>query len=233
MEFNFDFNLDDNKFETENRIIKRKVKNINEKFIKYANAENLAKDIGMIQENERIHVLLNGSFIFGDFLEAFVVENNLWIKDLTMSTLSLSQDNVESLNNLIEGEFVDNLQILLSDYFYAHERHHLVPYLYDVLDQGKTQIAFADCHTKIFLLILENGTKIVIKGSANLRSSGNIEEMEIEQNANLYDFHKDWHDKIIDKYKTIKKSVRKGKKLWQTVTDITQERMETRTKAES
>ena len=58
--------------------------------------------------------------------------------------------------------------------------------------------------------------KWVIHGSANLRSSGNIEQFMIEENEDLYDFNIEYQRRIIDTYATIKKEVG-GVKLWQAV----------------
>ena len=53
-------------------------------------------------------------------------------------------------------------------------------------------------------------------GSANLRSSDNIEQFSIEHNDELYDFNYTFHKNILENFKTINKSLR-GKKLWQKV----------------
>jgi len=52
------------------------------------------------------------------------------------------------------------------------------------------------------------GKKIVISGSANLRSSRCMEEITIQTCAETYDFHHAWQSVILDRYATIKKSVR-------------------------
>ncbi len=49
-----------------------------------------------------------------------------------------------------------------------------------------------------------------------MRSSDNIEQFVIEDNAELYDFNKEYQELIIEKYKTINKSVRGGK-LWEAI----------------
>lgn len=82
--------------------------------------------------------------------------------------------------------------------------------------------ASASTHTKIVLFETLGGKKIVIHGSANLRSSSNIEQFTIEENKSLYDFHLAYHMHIIEKYRTINKEVKKhkslrGEQLWQTV----------------
>ena len=45
-------------------------------------------------------------------------------------------------------------------------------------------------------------------GSANLRSSGNIEQFTIEENPELYEFYEEKYSKIIEKYATINHSIR-------------------------
>jgi hypothetical protein len=80
------------------------------KFINYENVEQLSKDI-QIFKNERYFCITDGNFIFGDFIEAFLVCRDMKAKELTISTLSLSQDNVDSLYNLLEGDYVENLNL--------------------------------------------------------------------------------------------------------------------------
>lgn len=181
------------------------------KFLKYSKAKELALNIRDLK-NVRYNILVNGSFIFGDFIEAFIVEYNLKVKELTLSTLSISDENIDSLENLLIGGYVDQLNLITSGYFYSHEKFNLVPYIYKKLDiDNKFQYAAADSHCKIYMIELASGEKIVIQGSVNLRSSDNIEQFTMEIDAELYDFYFDYQSKIIEKYKTIEKTVR-GKK---------------------
>lgn len=73
---------------------------IAEHFLKYKNAEKLAKDI-KIDKKSRYFVIIDGSFYFGDFIEALIVENDWNCLNMTISTLSMNQNNVDSLANLI------------------------------------------------------------------------------------------------------------------------------------
>lgn len=222
IDIDFDLPMAENGFKT--RYIKSKIqKNLSENKIKFDNAKKLAKDIDL-GEGERYDVLLSGNFIFGDFIEAFIIRNNIKCIEMTISTLSLDQNNIDSLNNLLTNNYVDKLNLIISDYFYAHERSSLIPYIYDKLDiDDKFQLASAGTHTKIIMLETLGGKKIVIHGSANLRSSSNIEQITIEENKQLYDFHFKYHNAIIEKYKTINKDVKKhaslrANKLWSTIT---------------
>jgi hypothetical protein len=194
----------------------KKQREISERFLKYSNAELLAKDIDF-NSNNRFHIVTDGTFYFGDFIEAFLVEKNVHVKKMTISTLSMNKNNVDSLFNLLNGGFVDELNLILSDYFYSHEKHDLIPYIYEKLDiKNKLQLAFAGTHCKICIFETVNGRKFVFHGSANLRSSSNIEQICLEENSELYDFYNEIQSSICETYKTINKSIR-GKKLWQKI----------------
>lgn len=232
IDLDFDLNLGEN---VGTRYIRaKKVETVSAKRVKYSNARKLAKQI-KLEDNTRWDVIVPGNFIFGDLIEAFVVENNAKIKEMTISTLSMDDNNIDSLRNLYEWNRLDKLNIVISNFFYAHERHSLMPYMIDELDiDNKFQVAVAAIHTKIVLMETTGGKKIVMSGSANLRSSDNIEQFTIEENKELYDFHKEWHDVLLNKFSIIDKSQPKiedksrahkpqaghrGKKLWNTLTE--------------
>ena len=184
--------------------------------VKYNNAEQLAKDIE-IGPGTRSHALLSGNFIAGDFIEALFTEKNIHTSCLSVSTLSLSDNNIDSFRNLMDGEYVDKVELIVSDYFHANERRNLIPYMLDRLDiDNQFQLAVAAAHTKICLFETDEGFKFVIHGSANLRSSACVEQITIEENSVLYDFYKSFHDAILTEYGIINKSLLRNR-LWQTV----------------
>jgi len=190
---------------------------IDESRLKYANAEKLAHDIGDLPLNFRAFVLLDGKFIYGDFLEALIVSKNWHCEELTISTLSMSRENVDSLFNLVNGGYLKQLNLIVSHYYFSTERRSLMPYIYDQLDVNDVlQVAVASVHTKIAMIRTACGKKIVIHGSANLRTSSNIEQIVIEHSPGLFDFCADVHHNIIALHKTINKPIR-SKTLWQQV----------------
>lgn len=199
----------------QNRYINPKPhKEIPERKLYFDNAVKLSNEI-TIGKNQRAHVILSGNFIMGDFIEAFITAKNIKTKKLIISTLSMSQNNVDSLYNLMNAEYADSIDLVISDYFFSHERQSLIPYMLDKLDiNNNFSLAVAGSHTKICIFESINAKKYVIHGSANLRSSGCIEQMTIEENAELYDFYYDHHMKIINEYSVINKSIRRNK-LWQ------------------
>src|ERR1035437_1905183 len=58
----------------------------------YANAVKLAKDIN-IKKGETVYANLEGKFVFGDFIGAFIQENHLRVEELTIVSLSGGIDN--------------------------------------------------------------------------------------------------------------------------------------------
>lgn len=192
-----------------------RTKQVPDRCMRYEDAVSLAKDISDLEG--RYFAIINGSFIFGDFIEALFVENDLHAKTLTISTLSLNENNVDSLRNLIDGGYVDELNLIVSDYFYSHERSLLVPYIYEQLDiDDKFQLAVAGTHCKVAFFETHCGLKVALHGSANLRSSNNIEQFVYEHNETIYDFLKSTHDAIFATFSTINKPVRNSQ-LWQAV----------------
>lgn len=221
MDFELDFNMDFGKESSANKRIHKpkKIKGFHERAIMYENAETLAKGI-TIRKGERYFSFVAGNFVFGDFIEAFCVENDLNVQEMTISTLSLAEENIVSLGNLLHDRFVKKLNLIVSDYFYSHEKHQLIPFMYDELDfENRFQLAIARSHTKTCIFRTKSGMKYVIHGSANLRSSDNIEQFDIEENETLYNYIYEFHNKIIKEYSSINKSVG-GKKLWQQLQEV-------------
>lgn len=178
------------------------------KVVNYENVEQLSRDIEIFK-NERYYCLTDGNFIFGDFIEAFLVCRNMNAKELTISTLTLSEENIDSLRGLLDGGFVDKLNLIVSDHFFSYERDNLVEYIYETLDiENKFQLSVCNIKSKVILIQTEEngGRKYVIHGSANLSSSNSIEQFSIEENEALFDFNKNILDNIIENFKTIYKS---------------------------
>lgn len=201
------------------RYTKPKVYTVAEKYVMYDNAAKLARDLRIDSSHQRAHCIVHGNFIFGDFIEAYLVENKARVKEMTISTLSLNQNNVDSMYHLMRVGRIERLNLVVSSYFYGNERHALIPYIYEHLDQwdNRFQLAVAGIHTKTVHFRTMGGKYFVIQGSANLRSNGNIEQFTIEENKELFDFYDNVYSTIIERYKTINHGVR-NKDLWEQMT---------------
>ena len=225
--FNFDFNFggkDKKPFEfpTARYFVPEQLPEVSEEYLKYSDAEKLIDKIDL-HRNCRYFVILNGSFIFGDLIEAIITKYDFHVKKLTISTLSLNQNNVDSLENLLTGGYVENLDLIISWFFFAHERHKdgLIPYIYEKLDNIENtnfQLSACRSHCKIAQFETFDGVYLNIHGSANLRTSDNLEQIVIEDNKSLYQWNDEWLSAISKKYRTINKNISGGsKELWKTL----------------
>lgn len=204
----------------ETRYTLPKVVPMREDFVLYDNAQKMAREL-RLGFGERFDAFVSGSFIFGDFIEAYLTTQNACAKRMTISTLSMSQNNVDSLHTLMEKGYIEELNLIISVYFWGNERSSLIPYIYKQLDIGdRFQLAVAGVHTKTVHFETLGGRKIIMHGSANLRSSGNIEQFTMEENPELYEFYDDHFNRIIDKYATTRKPIRNSK-AWDLFTRMT------------
>ena len=67
--------------------------------VTFKNAEEFAEQIDL-SPGARTFAWVDGSFIFGDIIEALWNARNVQVKAVYISTLSMSQENVDSLHNL-------------------------------------------------------------------------------------------------------------------------------------
>lgn len=123
----------------ETRYTLPKVVPMKEDFVMYDNAQKMAREL-RLGFGERFDAFVSGSFIFGDFIEAYLTTQRACAKKMTISTLSLSQNNVDSLHTLMDKGYIEELNLIISVYFWGNERSSLVPYIYKQLDIGPIPI---------------------------------------------------------------------------------------------
>lgn len=183
----------------------------------YKNAAKMAREL-KVTNGIRYDAIVSGDFVFGDFIAAYIWEHKIHVEKMLISTLSVNQKNVEALARLMDKGYIQQLDMLLSIYFYGNERYQLIPFIRRKLDkENRFQLAIAEIHTKIVQFDTHDGQKIVIHGSANLRSSGNVEQFTIEENPQLYDFYDDCFSKVMERFGTINKDIRHHE-LWDVIT---------------
>lgn len=188
-------------------------------FAKYDNAAKAARAIGRLEDGDHVNMIVSGDFIAGDFIEAYLDENRLIAEEIIISTLSLSRDNIDSLVN-IRDDFLDGrMGLIVSDYFYANERRAGVQDIIEQLTADNFYFAVAGIHTKITLIRTRCGMALTIGGSANLRSSMNVEQITIDNHEDIYQFHRQWMASIINEYRVTHQMLRR-QPLWQLVAKV-------------
>ena len=211
-----DFDLVDNIFcdDDQSRYVRPKKIKHNARFCCYNNARKFANEV-KIEKGDRIDALIVGNFILGDFIEAYMTNYNARTEHMIISTLSFSQENVESLRWLMEHGYIKELDLLTSQFFYAQEKGRLIPYTYKRLDfDNRFQLTIANMHSKTVQFETQGGKKIILHGSANLRSNNGIEQFTLEENPDLYDFYFDVFMRMAERYKTINKETQSSNETW-------------------
>ena len=195
----------------------------------FDNAEAFANQIDLTP-GARTFAWVSGNFIFGDIVEALITSRGVSVKRLYVSSLSISQDNVDSLKNvmLLMGGALEALTLILSGWTYSKHKFDLVPYMYQELDDpdNRVQIVFGRWHSKLITLETLHGHTITIHGSANLPSNNSIEQIMVEtDNRELHDFNAKLMDAIAAKYGTINREAEYSrfkpipqKEAWEAVT---------------
>jgi hypothetical protein len=177
---------------------------IKEKFppVAYKYAKKWAEEVDL---TKRSFHFLDGKFIFGDALEALFVARQMQTDHLQIATLSMSQENADSLRNLITAGYVKKITLCLSTVFYAHERGKsgLVPYLYEQFKGDELQICVSRTHAKMIQFRTKGGKPVSIHGSANLRTSGNIEQICIDADESTFEALNYYFDLMRKEYATI------------------------------
>jgi hypothetical protein len=191
----------------------------------YEYAKDCAASLGLFAGCHYYRVV-SGNFIFGDLIEAVLVEKHIQAKELTISTYSLSEANIDSLAGLLKSGHVQKLNLIMSAGQFAQEFGGIVKYLLEQLDtdENRFQFAAAGTHCKLALIETARGNKLTFDGSANYRSSGNIEQFNLREGADFYDFNYNFQKRILDRYAVIRqgqalkpKHVIRRKLLWDTI----------------
>lgn len=153
--------------------------------VSYKKALDFAEGIDLVS-CPRYFALVSGQFVFGDLLEALVERRKVGIRKLRLCTLSLSEENIDSLVNVADA-CMDDCDLVLSAYWWANERSGLVPYLEKELgDACRLRVAYANVHAKLAAVETPAGNHVCITGSANLRSCNCVEHVNVERGEELY-----------------------------------------------
>ena len=195
--------------EEQEHILQPKIdKRILKKSVDFTNARAFARQL---DPEARTFAWVSGSFVFGDIVEALMAECGTDIKTLYASSLGVSVENIDSFRNCLEFGFIERFVLVLSGWFYSHERSNLVPYVYEQLDgcrnadgrQVDTQIVFGNYHAKIIAYETWERKTMTMHGSANLRTAQCVEQIMCDPDPELYEFNRGIFENIAANFGTI------------------------------
>lgn len=197
------------------------------KAVCYERAEDFARALTIDAATETF-AYVAGGFVFGDFIEALVEQRRVSVRRMGMQMLSMNDENIDSLRNVVEMSGTERLDLCLSGYWYATEMRKggVVPYLFEQLDlEGlELHVAIAEVHCKVVTIETWAGHHLTMHGSANLRSSNSVEQLHISPDDGLYGFCDGVTQRIVAAYDILRQEKRQykarrlgGKRLWHAV----------------
>lgn len=139
---------------------------------------------------EDLEMIISGKYAAWELVPALIERTGQNIADLTIATLSFSKTNAADLLGLLDEGRVKRVGLLISYFFKAQNRplyDSLVPQL---RDRGHPVLAMRT-HAKIILAKMDDGTCFTFRGSPNLRSNKNVENLTLTNCPELYRFYYD------------------------------------------
>jgi hypothetical protein len=151
---------------------------------------NAAKALERLpDEDEVIHVLMAGNFHGWDFVGAILsLAKPATITELYVATLGFSDANSGELLELLDRGKIGRVWFNCSCYMRDASAHLFQP-LTDALTKRGQLMRATRNHAKLLCAKLTDGRHIVVDGSMNLRSCRNVEQANIWQSRELFDFY--------------------------------------------
>jgi hypothetical protein len=146
--------------------------------------------------DESLHGVISGSYSGWSIATAIVDLLAVPVYELVISTLGFNRQNLDSLVTMLDAGTVRSVLLNVSNYF-RHSDREIFADCRRTLESRGHRVAVTRSHAK--LLLLRAGERhIVVETSANLRSSKNWEQFVISDDAELFDFHRQWILDLID-----------------------------------
>lgn len=188
------FTLPENRFHRHEAKSREKLKRRGIK--KLIRPENARPIIDQLPEcaDVRLHCVLRGDFVLCDLVPMIIAHRGA-CPHLRIATLGLSVSNAEQLANLHQAGLLERITLVASHYFQQVDKTTTFRQVAGILE-GRAELIICRSHAKVILLPTTAGDYYVIEGSANLRSSDNLEQMLILNDRETHDFHAGWIDEL-------------------------------------
>jgi hypothetical protein len=151
-------------------------------------------------EGEATHAVMNGRYDLMVLLAAVLEFYGSGCQSLRVATLSFNDRNTLEMAELLRSGRVGALTLLCSSFFKAHNDAEFAAAKREAaLFPGRWRLAAARNHCKVVLADF-GVRRLVLEGSANLRTNGNWEQLLIIQDAELHAWHAAWIDAMVSRY---------------------------------
>lgn len=150
---------------------------------------------------QAVHALMTGRYDLMVLLACLIEQHGQVCDQLRIATLSLKQRNTFELVRLIDAGRVKHATLLCSEFFRDHNGsiYEGVHQAFTQRPAGKHRLAAARSHAKVVTMAFAGGDRLVLEGSANLRTNSNIEQFCLLNHAGVHDWHAQWIDNLVSR----------------------------------
>ncbi len=154
------------------------------------NVANCAKALDRLPDDgEVFNLIMAGNFDGFDFIGATLkLAAPATIDELLIATLGFSESNAGELLELLDAKQIRRVTFLASCYMRDSSGHLYQPLAESLRKRGHAIEATRN-HAKLLLMQLSDGRRVGIDGSMNLRSCRNVEQANVWQSRELFDFY--------------------------------------------
>lgn len=154
------------------------------------------KQIGLPKQNQTIHYITKRAFN-GIAILKLIEEEKLVVKEIYCVVYSINELSAIELVNTAKKHKI-TLNLLISDIRNtAYQKKELAIKHFEE-NKDCVNLIYAGSHAKL-LLIKTINENYIISTSANLSPNSRIEQYIIDNNSELYNFHKNWIDELKNK----------------------------------
>jgi hypothetical protein len=147
------------------------------------------------EPGEALHAIMTGRYDLTVLLTVLIERQPMPCDNLRIGTLSLKTRNLYELFRLIDAGKVGRLTLLVSDFFKEHHMDVCKALVSELAGRSPLhRFASARSHAKVVCMDFGPGGKMVLEGSANLRTNSNREQFCLLHHAELHDWHAEWID---------------------------------------
>jgi hypothetical protein len=158
---------------------------------------------------ESLHLLMTGRYDLMHLLLVIFHQRKEPIEHLRIATLSFNKRNLAELLELLDSGKVRQFSFLYSRFFREHSTEVAKLTVAELRKRGQ-RVASARSHAKVVCLEWQGGDVLVLEGSANLRSNSNQEQLAIFTDRDLFAFHSNWIDGMIETHAQEEVEIDKG-----------------------
>jgi len=148
---------------------------------------------------EAYHCLMTGRY---DLMHALVKLLDCLpgpARPVRIATLSYNGRNLTELAALLDSGKIQELTLLCSKFFREHNGS-LYELTQEELGKRGARVAAPRSHCKVITLALPDRRRLVLEGSANLRTNSNWEQLTVISHRGLHDWHAKWIDDAAKRY---------------------------------